>query len=147
MRRLLIVVVVAAAGCGGEGGSGGDRLTEQEFRAQANQICTDFAEELDALGEPGSLEELGTQLEEGRTIFENGLEELRQLRPPEELQSEYDRLLGTGDDALAAFESMQQAAEDGDVQEVQRIAEEADQADEEADEIARGLGLDDCATD
>ena len=144
MRRLLIAVVVAAAGCGGDGG---DRLTEQEFRDRANQICADFGNELDALGEPGSLEELGTQLEEGRTIFEDGLDELRQLRPPEELQSEYDRLLGTGDDALAAFENMQQAAEDGDVGEVQRIAGEAEQADEESDEIARGLGLDDCATD
>ncbi len=147
VRRLALVIALAlgSAGCGGEGG--GERLTAQEFRDQANRICTDLDKELEGLGDPGSLDELSTQLEAGREIFEDALGQLRGLRPPEDLQADYDRLLATGDDALEALSSMQEAAEDGDAEEVQQIATEAEREDQTSDEIAQGLGLDACATD
>jgi hypothetical protein len=136
--------LLAATGCGaGDDG----RLSEEEFLDRGNRICADLETDLDAVEEPQSLDELSTQLTESQRIFEDALGELRDLRPPEDLQADYDRLLSTGDDALEAIDRVKQAADEGDVAEVQRIVQEAQQADEESDAIARDLGLDACATD
>jgi hypothetical protein len=146
VRRLWLLCALALAGCGGDGSGGGDRLSAREFRDQANAICADLAADLEALGEGDTVPELTEQLEQGRERFEEALADLRDLQPPEDLEEDYDRLLETGDDAVELIDQMQQAAEDEDFEEVQRIAEEGEQQDEASDEIARDLGLDECAT-
>ncbi len=67
-----LAAVALAAGCGGGGDGGGDRLTAEEFVQQADAICADANEQIDALGEPQSMEELATMAAEALSISEQG---------------------------------------------------------------------------
>ncbi|MEX2211022.1 MAG: hypothetical protein WD689_04590 [Gaiellaceae bacterium] len=139
---ILVCAAAIAAGCGG----GGDRLTEELLRERANEICAGLAAQLDAIGEPTNLAEARDLLEEGQRLLDDALAQLRQLEPPANLEAEYDRFLETGDQAVERLGEMSSAADAEDVEELDRLGELAAQEDEEADEIARGLGFDDCAT-
>ena len=145
MRRLLVIslLAVAAAGCGG----GGDRLTREEFASQANAICQDFEQRISDLDEPENIGDVENFADEAAEIASDGRDELGDLNPPEELEGDYDRLLESLDEAIEDIGRLGDAAADGDEAEVQRIAEEGEAKDEESDELARELGLGDCAED
>ena len=146
MRRLLVIslLALAAAGCGG---GGGDRLTREEFASQANAICQDFEQRISDLDEPENIGDVEDFADDAAEIAADGRDELADLNPPEELEEDYDRLLGSLDEAIEDIGRLGDAAADGDEAEVQRIAEEGEAKDEESDELARELGLGDCAED
>ncbi len=137
------VVVSVLAGCGG--GDGGDRLSRDEFVAQASEICNRFETRIEAIPAPRATAEVPEYVDKARPAFEEGLEDLRELNPPEDLQDRYDDLLATGDTTLDRFDELRNAAEDGDEAEVNRIVEQVEREDEESDRIARELGLAACA--
>ena len=143
MRHALALASAAflLAACGG----GGDRLSRDEFASQGNRICEKFEAKIDELENPRSLPELRAYVDQARPIFEEGVADLRELEPPEDLQDRYDDFLETADAAVARLDELSAAAEDGDQEAVQRIADRAAQEDRESDRIARELGLDDCA--
>jgi hypothetical protein len=140
---LIALLALAAVGCGGSG----DRLSQQEFAQEANSICREFEQKVDALGEPENLDDLEGFSDRAAEIFRDGSDELRALEPPEELEDDYDRLVDIIDDALEDFERLGEAAKGGDQDELARIGEEIDAKDEESDRLARELRLDDCAAD
>jgi hypothetical protein len=148
MTRLLAIAFLAlgAAACGG-GGGGGDRLTRAELATRANAICQEFEQKIEALGSPTSIDEIESFADRSAEIAREGRDELRELEPPEELESDYDRLVDTLDEAIEDIERIGEAASDGDEAEVQRIANEADRKDEASDRLANDLGLNDCAQD
>jgi hypothetical protein len=131
-----------AVGCGG---GGGGRLSEAEFREQANAICLEYDRRIEDLGEPGSLEEVPEFVNQAIPIIEEGLAELRELEPPEELEADYDRMLDETERSVGVAERLRDAAAEGDQQAVQDALEEGNAADSESDRIARDLGLDECA--
>jgi hypothetical protein len=145
MTRLLAIVFLAlgAAACGG----GGDRLTRAELATEANAICQEFEQKIEALGAPTSIDEIESFADRSAEIVRDGRDELADLNPPEDLEEDYDRLVESLDEAIEAIEGLGEAAADGDEAEVQRIADEADRKDEAADELASDLGLGDCAED
>ena len=146
MSRLLALVVLAlgAAACGG---GGGDRLTRAELATEANAICQEFDQKIEALGAPTSIDDIESFADRSAEIARDGRDELADLNPPEELEADYDRLLETLDEAIENIERIGEAAADGDEAEVGRIAEEGEAKDEDSDRLARELGLDDCAED
>jgi hypothetical protein len=131
-----------AAGCGG--GSDG-RLSEAEFREQANAICSEYDGRIEDLGEPGSLEEVPEFVNQAIPVIEDGLAELRELEPPEELEADYDRMLDETEKSVGVAERLRDAAAEGSRQAVQDALEEGNAADSESDRIARELGLEECA--
>lgn len=137
--------VILAAGCGGEGG--GDRLTRDEFVSRAEEICEEYDGRIEEIPEPESEEQLGEYTDELVQIVEEGVAEFRELRPPEELQDEYDRWMESNEEAVDAARELDQAVEEGDAGRLTEIQAEAEQKEEEADELARDLGLEECATD
>ena len=145
-RRLAfvpLVLVLAVAACGG----GDDGLTREELVSQADAICVEFERKIDELEEPESIEALARFAREARPIFEDGLDRLRELEPPEDLQVTYDRWIATGDETAKLFGELGRAAADGDEAEVNRILERTGELDTRSDRLARRIGLQECAND
>ena len=142
----LLALALAAAGCGGDGdGGGGDRLTKAEYAAQANEICADFNAKIEDLRTPENMEQLADFTEKAIPIFEDGIADLRELNPPEELQATVDSWLASADAALERIRRVLEAAQDGDEAAVGRLSQEAEAAERGSDALARQIGANTCA--
>lgn len=152
MRRshLLLLSGLAAlalAGCGGGGDQSGRTLTKAELVAQANAICKDYDARIDALGDPGSIEDLVGLSEKAKPIAEDGVARLRALKAPEDLQASYDEYLATGDANIELLVQLGEAAKSGDVAAIEKIGTEGENNADKAHGIAAELGLTECAKD
>jgi hypothetical protein len=134
-----------AAGCGGDGGNGG--LTAEEFRQQADAICAEFESKLNAIEQPSSPDDLKRFVDDAVPIIEEGTQKLNDLDPPEEFQDEWTRVVEINEENLEVIRNVQTALEDGDVEEAQRLIAEAGGNEEEADRLAREIGLSKCGQD
>jgi hypothetical protein len=139
------VATLLAAGCGGDGGGG--QLSAAEFRQQADAICAEFEAKLDAVQQPSSPEDLERFVNEAVPIIEEGTRKLNELDPPEEFQNEWTRVVEINEENLETIQDVQTALNDGDVEEAQRLIAEAGGNEEEADRLARDIGLTKCGQD
>jgi len=133
------------AACGGD--DGGERLSKSEWIEQADAICAEADEGVDALTEPSTLDEIPEFTESASAISREALADLRALQPPEEDEATVDGMLDLVEQQIELGEQIGEAASDGDQEEVQRLAAEADPLEAEANERARQYGLEDCGED
>jgi hypothetical protein len=138
---LVGVLILLATGCGGGGEA---RLSEQEFQTHANAICAKYDKQLKAIGSPTSIEEIPDLVDEALVILDKEIDEISALNPPEELQSDFDKMLAATDRTKAAATDLSEAAKAGDQAAVQKALEEGNAASDDADELAANLGLTDC---
>ena len=142
-----ILLIVAA--CGGDDGSGsgsGEPLTKAEFVEAADAICAEADEKNNALPEPETLEEAPDVLRQGLEIFEEQLNDLQALTPPEEGRETIDRavvLLGEVNEMVSEAADL---FEDGDLEGAQAQLEGLDVIGEELDELAADYGLAACGS-
>lgn len=141
------LAALALAGCGGGGDSAGGKLTKAEFVAQANAICKDYDARIDALGDPGSIEDLVGLAGKATPIAEDSVAKLRALKAPEDLQAGYDEYLASGDVNVALLTQLGEAAKSGDFAAIEKIGTEGEDNADKAHGIAAELGLTDCAKD
>ena len=145
MRRVLVFAVLALAtilaGCGGGGGD--DRLSKEEFIAEADAICKQANEQIDALGEP-TLENIDEYLADAEAISREQLGQLRALKPPAAdeatLNGAYDLIeqqIALAADGVEALKSGDQAA-------FEQVNAQITTIEAEADQIARDYGLQEC---
>lgn len=139
-RRISTVVVLAALAAGGCGE--GDRLSRQEFVRQATAICRPVERQLEALPQPRSLPELETYAQEAKELTAGGVEQLQELRPPEELEDAYDRYLDRAERVVELLDELEAAAADGDTAEAQRLLGEIGEA-AQTRELAQAAGIGD----
>ena len=153
LRRLVGIllatgVVAASAACGDDGGG---RLSRAEYVRQADEICARYDAELgeieQALERAETPQAAANAIERGIPIVEGGIADLRELEPPEELEEDVDRWLELNDENVENLEELRDAAEAGDTQRAQEIATRGSRTEEESDEVAREIGLEDCAAD
>jgi hypothetical protein len=146
MRIERLIAIFAAAvvlgACGG--GNGGEELTAEEFRQQADAICVEFEGRLDELGEPESLDDLRSFASEAVPIVEEGNARLHDLDPPEELQEDWDRAMELNDEQLETVRDLRAAAEDGDTARIQELVQAGNETSAESDRLADELGLEEC---
>lgn len=136
-----LLAVPALAGCAGGGGD--DRLSREEFVERATAICMRAEERIAELEEPASVAGLGDYAREARAITEEGVSELRELEPPEELEAGFRRYLESGDEVVALLGELEDAASAGDEAGARQVAEEiAESAD--AQGAARAAGIPGC---
>jgi hypothetical protein len=141
MRVLLPAVALAAAvaGCAG----GGERLSREEFVVEATAICSRAEERVGALAPPETVEEVETYAREARAITEEGVSDLRELEPPQELEDGFDSYLEQADEVVALLGELERSAAAGDEAEARRISGRiADAADAQA--AARAAGIPGC---
>jgi hypothetical protein len=141
-----LFLLVLAAACGGGDGGGGDRLTREEYAAQANEICKDFDEKIKDVEAPSSPGEVDEYADEAIPIFEDSLQRLKDLEPPEALERKVDEWLGLGDEILDALKDLRDAAKDDDQTKVQQIFRETQEKDKRSDELAQQIGATECAS-
>jgi ABC-type glycerol-3-phosphate transport system substrate-binding protein len=148
MRLAILATLSAAvlAACGG-GDASSERLSEEEFREQANAICTDYNEQIADLGSPTSPEDISDYVERGIPIIQEGIAKLRELNPPEDMADDYDRMLDETEKTIPVARQLSEAAADEDAEAVQEAISLGQEADAESDRIARELGLESCASE
>lgn len=113
--RLLGLAVTAAiaalAGCGG-----GSSVSPEEFQSQANKVCRDIERQLDRIQEtaPVTADQAEEQAQAAVDVSGQALDNLRQIDPPEDLRSNYDRYLEEREQAIGFIEDAREAAADND---------------------------------
>jgi hypothetical protein len=143
MRVRSITAVAAAAAlslaaCGGDGG--GNTLSEDELVDELTDICDDASSDLDRLDLPtdGDFESFAG---DAQRIFEDTIERVRALRPPEAVARDLADFLANLEDQLNELEDLAGATSDD---EAGRFFEELDQLSDEQSEIAQDLGVEAC---
>jgi hypothetical protein len=109
---------------------------------QATAICTPVQRQLEALPQPQSLPELETYAQEAKELTEDGVEQLQELRPPEELEEPYERYLGRAERVVELLDELEDAAADDDAAEAQRLLRDIGEA-AETGELADAAGIGD----
>jgi hypothetical protein len=140
---LAVALVATAAACGG---GGGERLSQEEFKKQANAICEKYDTRIQALQSPSSPAEVSGFVDKVIPLLQQGISELRALKPPAEAEDDYDRMLDETEKAVPAARKLADAAAENDGAAVQEALAEARKADQASDEIAAQLGLTGCAS-
>jgi hypothetical protein len=148
-RPLICLAAVGAAaliaGCGG----GSDAPSVDEFREQADAVCADANQRLDALTEPASGAEVLPFLQAGLPIQAQQLERIRELTPPDELQASFDEatdLLQQRQDLIQDAADRIAAGEDPEAV-IAEIDPEVTRLQAEARAKARALGLTVCGAE
>jgi hypothetical protein len=145
LAAALVATGLLAPACGGDGG-GGD-LSAEEFRQQADAICAEFEAKLDAVERPASPDDVERFVNEAVPIIEEGTNELNSLQPPEEFEEEWTRIEEINEENLETIRAVQTAYEEGDLEQAQRLLQDAGRTEEEADRLAREIGLTKCGQD
>jgi hypothetical protein len=140
-RMFVLAVLVLAAGCGGD-----DRLSREEFVSEAEAICEDFDQRVNEVDEPQNADDIERYVNEVRPVVEDGLNELKGIQPPEELEGQWNELVAMNDESLQALDDLAEAAANRDEDRLEEITEEASRRDEESDRIAQELGLQKCTS-
>jgi hypothetical protein len=138
----LTALALVAAGCGG-----GDRLSHAEYLKQADAICAKYEKRLHALPDPETTKDLKALVDKGLPIAREGNAELKDLKPPEDLKAKVDEWHKRNERNLELIENLGKAADEGGEERIQSLASEADKNEQEADRLAREMGLTDCAED
>jgi hypothetical protein len=137
------LALLLAAGCGG---GGGDRLSKEEFQKQANATCTKYEAKLNAIGRPTSPADVKAYVEKGIPVIQQGLAELRALKPPEGMQGDYERMLTEVEKSIPAARQLGEAAAKNDAAAVQKALAAGNAASAAADDAAKSLGLTGCVS-
>jgi hypothetical protein len=143
VAALVGVLALLAAGCGG---GGEEPLSKAEFQSQANAICAKYEKQLNALGTPSSIDEIPDLVQQALVILNKEIDEIAALNPPDELQSDFDKMIAASNKTKAAANDLSAAAKSGDQAAVQKALEDGNAASDEADQLATGLGLGECNT-
>ena len=153
-RRSAIALVVAclfAAACGSDESSnadgGAERLTKEEYIAQADAICQEANAAIEAVPEPQSAEELAEYGEQVVEIGQDQLDRLRALRPPAADEATINGAYDLIEQQLAIANDVVAAARDNDLEQVQELLAQGEQLNDQADQIARDYGLTECGSD
>jgi hypothetical protein len=139
---MTLTCAAALSACGGDSG---DRLSEEDFREQANAICVEYNEKISELEPPAAPADIPDYVERVIPVVEEGLAELRALSPPEDLEDEYETMLDETEKAIPAARALSDAATEEDAAAVQDAIAQGESADEASDRAARELGLNTCA--
>ena len=150
MRATLISLLVCSAAASGLAACGDDsseQLSAEELVSRADEICRVGIERFGEIQSkpPGNAVEAEDQTSELADVASDELNDLRELRPPDELQDSYEAYLESRGRALDQLERGRDAAADRDTE-----AYVAAQAEVTADQpnrlkLAKAVGLQDCS--
>ena len=145
--RVLVLAGLSLLLVSGCGGGGDDKLSDTDFRSQANKLCLAYSQKVNALPDPGSYAALAQYAAEAHAALTTALDELKQLHPSDELQTDYTAWLRSGDRALQRVDELEQAATAKNQRRIQQLSAAANAEDVRADRLATGLGIAECAND
>ena len=152
--RLVGVAALAAvtiAGCGGgDDNSSNKTLSYAATGSELNKICNEFNPKIDALGnklngDPANDAPLWTQVV---AATQDGLDKIKALKVPSELQSDFDTFQSTSEQQLELLKQGEAAAKSGDKQQytqtVKGFTSKGNSLKKQSDLAASKLGAGDC---
>jgi hypothetical protein len=153
LTTLFAVAALAVAGCGGgsnnssSGSSNGSSqtLSKADFQKQANAICKGVNDKVNALDTPTGFEDVGPYADKVIAITDDAVSKLKALKPPSDLQDDWNSWLGYADGLHTTAQELKDAAAKKDQAALKAAGEEASARDKKSDPIAKRLGLDTCA--
>jgi hypothetical protein len=139
-----IGILSLAVGCGG----GSERVSAAELVQRADAICRTERGTFERIQAhpPPNASDAADQTGELIRATEHASSELRDLKPPEELQSAYDRYLEARDGALDQMRRGRDAAEDRDSAEYGAAQAAVARDTPQRRKLARSLGLKVCSS-
>jgi hypothetical protein len=145
--RYVVVLVAAAAvalaGCGDEK----EDVSAEELISRGDELCRSGQEHFEEIqgDTPADAAEALEQTEALVEVADEELDELRRMRPPEELREAYDRYLDARGDALELLERGRDAAEDGDAEAYAEAQTKLAAEQHTRVELAREIGFSACS--
>jgi hypothetical protein len=148
LLAVLAVTGLAVAGCGDDDDDGGGGQSKEDYIAELEAVCQKYDKKLEDLGDPESLKDLADLSVQAGDLFDQAVEEARAIEAAEDTAFAEDVEAYLDDIAAQSqnFDDLQQAAEEGDAQKAQEVAEAAQTDQEATDKQAKELGLDRCAS-
>jgi hypothetical protein len=146
-RPLVITLLCALAATAFVTACGGDDVTEQEFRADASEVCRDVKRELDQIQEttPRTATQAEEQAEAILEVSEQALGNLEEIDAPEDLSGGYDRYLRAREEAIGFIEDARDAAAANDSSAYVRAKRRLAEQQPARRQLAVDVGLDDCS--
>ena len=154
------------AGCGGDddggggggGGGGGEELSQEEFVSEANKICREGAEKVNAKTQEiqQKIQDAGADAEDaaegGRRRARGHREGVRplpatssgDLNPPESIQADWDKFLDGINNAFDLIPELADATRDGDRDKLPDLTTKFSQIAGDTRPFAQKYKLDDC---
>ncbi len=141
LKSLAPVVLVTAllAGCGG------DELSEDEFRSEANAACKKYNDALTKVPGAQNVADIPKVLDATDPLLENLITDLEDIEAPGDQSEDFDRLIDNAKDARKTLAELRAAAQDKDQDELRKVALAAQKRDQAANRVAGDLGLAPCA--
>ena len=135
-----LALSLGAAACGGD-----DRLSREEYIAQADAICERVERQLQGLGQAESVEQFARLAERAIPIVRKSFDDIEALEPPEELEAKVHEWHEVNREGLRALEDLPAAARARNRSETEQILRKADETEQRADRLGREIGLKKCA--
>ena len=135
--------MILAAGCGEDS----EQLSTEELVSRGDAICKQGQERFVEIQEepPANATEAGEQASELVEVASDELDELRNLRPPDEQREAYDAYLEARDTALELLEQGRDAAEDQDAEGYAEAQAKATADQPERLKLAQAVGFQTCS--
>jgi len=136
------------AACGGDDDSN-SQLSYADFGKEANRICKEADDKADPIGEKltGDAQNDAPLVKQALDIQEPAIQEFKDLKPPKELQADFDTFVAISDEQLATLKKAEAAARAGDTAGYRAELKKGQARDAESDAAASRLGAAECAND
>jgi pimeloyl-ACP methyl ester carboxylesterase len=145
-RALLLGLSLVAVGLSGCGGSDEPPLTRPELVSKADAICRSMNAKIKALGTPKTLPDLQRIGGQVRSVSDDGVKQLLDLKVPDDFADEWERMMALAGRSTGYAGELAAAAKAKDPQKVRSIAVAGRRTTLRFDALAKRHGFHDCAT-
>jgi len=135
----VVLSALALAACGGD-----DAPTKADVITEADKICADGNKELEAIGNPTSIEEVPDFAKRSVPIVESTVDKIEALEAPEEGKADFDTFVKTNRDAIALVKPLGDADPASDGPAIEEAITEADAVGTKGEEAAKAYGFKEC---
>jgi hypothetical protein len=134
---LALVALLALAGCGGD--------SKDDVISDGDEICREANEKLEDLEEPEELSGLPDYAREARPVFDDAVEDLNGLDPPDEDKDSFDEFIEKSEELSGLLREIEDADVGTTDAELQEISDQIGEITDEANAAAEDYGFGDCA--
>ncbi len=135
---VVVLFALALAGCGGD-----DAATKADVIADADKICADGNKELEAIGDPTSVEEVPDFARRSVPVVESVIDKIEALDAPEEGKADFDTFVRSTREAVDIVRPLADA-DPSDEAAIQEAATKADAAGTKGEQAAKAYGFKEC---
>jgi HAMP domain-containing protein len=146
MRKLVLgsvlALVLAAAGCGG----GSKTLSKADYESQLNTICADYNAKAKQIGQPNTIQELGTKGGQLIGEFDKAIAKAEKLKTPKEIKDTRDQFFSKSKELRDTLSQLVDAAKKNDAQKISELGATATSLNSQVDSLAKQLNAPACAS-